>query len=197
MSPDGYISITGRIKDLIIRGGENIHPLEIENCLLANNAVADVSVVGVPDPRYGEAVAAFVVPRDQGPNAITAEAVQQWVREELSSHLGKLLSLARLLIFSRIVLFESTTVLHSELVSDCLQFRSMSSSWGPWSLSLRQQAEKFRSSSSGKRPLTFWPRVLHDWRAYLHVWLGEPAQILYGRLPGVAIWPITLKRIAQ
>ncbi|KAJ5146060.1 uncharacterized protein N7515_000624 [Penicillium bovifimosum] len=87
MSPDGYISITGRIKDLIIRGGENIHPLEIENCLLANNAVADVSVVGVPDPRYGEAVAAFVVPRDQGPNSITAEAVQQWVREKLSSHL--------------------------------------------------------------------------------------------------------------
>ncbi|KAJ5562669.1 AMP-binding enzyme [Penicillium sp. DV-2018c] len=87
MSPDGYISITGRIKDLIIRGGENIHPLEIENCLLAHDAVADVSVVGVPHPRYGEAVAAFVVPRDHGPNAITAEAVQQWVREKLSSHL--------------------------------------------------------------------------------------------------------------
>ncbi|CAG7965301.1 unnamed protein product [Penicillium nalgiovense] len=87
MSPDGYITITGRIKDLIIRGGENIHPLEIENCLLANNGVADVSVVGVPDVRYGEAVAAFVVPRDHGSNTVTAEEIQQWVREELSNHL--------------------------------------------------------------------------------------------------------------
>ncbi|KAJ6185828.1 hypothetical protein N7519_007129 [Penicillium mononematosum] len=87
MSPDGYITITGRIKDLIIRGGENIHPLEIENCLLANNSVADVSVVGVPDVRYGEAVAAFVVPRDHSSNTVTAEEIQQWVREKLSNHL--------------------------------------------------------------------------------------------------------------
>lgn len=89
MSPDGYVTITGRIKDLIIRGGENIHPLEIENCLLANEGVANVSVVGVPDVRYGEAVAAFVIARDQGPGRITAEDVQQWVREKLSNHLGK------------------------------------------------------------------------------------------------------------
>ncbi|KZN90968.1 putative acyl-CoA synthetase YngI [Penicillium chrysogenum] len=87
MSPDGYITITGRIKDLIIRGGENIHPLEIENCLLANNGVADVSVVGVPDVRYGEAVAAFIVPRDHSSNTVTAEEIQQWVREKLSNHL--------------------------------------------------------------------------------------------------------------
>ncbi|CAI7603657.1 unnamed protein product [Penicillium glandicola] len=87
MSPDGYITITGRIKDLIIRGGENIHPLEIENCLLANDGVADVSVVGVPDVRYGEAVAAFVVVREQGPQTLTAEDIQQWVREKLSNHL--------------------------------------------------------------------------------------------------------------
>lgn len=88
MSPDGYISITGRIKDLIIRGGENIHPLEIENCLLANDGVADVSVVGVPDARYGEAVAAFVIARE-GSKTVTAEDIQQWVREKLSNHLSK------------------------------------------------------------------------------------------------------------
>jgi acyl-CoA synthetase (AMP-forming)/AMP-acid ligase II len=88
MSPDGYISITGRIKDLIIRGGENIHPLEIENCLLANDGVADVSVVGVPDARYGEAVAAFVIARE-GSKKVTAEDIQQWVREKLSNHLSK------------------------------------------------------------------------------------------------------------
>lgn len=61
LDPAGYVQITGRIKDLIIRGGENIHPLEIENCLLAHPGVADVSVVGLEDERYGEVVTAFVV----------------------------------------------------------------------------------------------------------------------------------------
>ncbi|OJJ48320.1 hypothetical protein ASPZODRAFT_130297 [Penicilliopsis zonata CBS 506.65] len=89
MSPDGYISITGRIKDLIIRGGENIHPLEIENCLLAHPGISDISVVGVPDPRYGEVVAAFVVARERtNQSNITDEEVKLWVRERLSSHLG-------------------------------------------------------------------------------------------------------------
>ena len=93
MSSDGYITITGRIKDIIIRGGENIHPLEIENCLLSHPAVADVSVVGVPDERYGEVVAAFVVPREQqqgqrGP-AVDKDGIKCFVREKLSNHLGQ------------------------------------------------------------------------------------------------------------
>jgi acyl-CoA synthetase (AMP-forming)/AMP-acid ligase II len=87
MSPDGYVTITGRIKDLIIRGGENIHPLEIENCLLAHPGVSEVSIVGVPDERYGEVVAAFVVARQ--PGSLTPEDIQQWVRGKLSSHLGQ------------------------------------------------------------------------------------------------------------
>ncbi|KAH7037109.1 uncharacterized protein B0I36DRAFT_427830 [Microdochium trichocladiopsis] len=62
MDEDGFVSITGRIKDLIIRGGENIHPLEVENCLFQHPLVQEVSVVGVPDERHGEAVAAFIVP---------------------------------------------------------------------------------------------------------------------------------------
>lgn len=86
MSPDGYITITGRIKDLIIRGGENIHPLEIENCLLAHPGVGEVSIVGVPDERYGEVVAAFVVARE--PGSLTPKDIQQWVRRKLSGHLG-------------------------------------------------------------------------------------------------------------
>ncbi|KAK2795272.1 hypothetical protein FQN52_006202 [Onygenales sp. PD_12] len=90
MSPDGYVTITGRIKDLIIRGGENIHPLEIENCLFAHAGVSSVSVVGVPDKRYGEAVAAFVVPREEAETRITADEVRNWVRERLSHHLGKI-----------------------------------------------------------------------------------------------------------
>ncbi|ROW10232.1 hypothetical protein VMCG_01960 [Cytospora schulzeri] len=63
MSEDGYVSITGRIKDLIIRGGENIHPLEIENVLFQHPLIAEASVVGVPDEKYGEAVCAFIVAR--------------------------------------------------------------------------------------------------------------------------------------
>lgn len=89
MDAEGYVSITGRIKDLIIRGGENIHPLEIENCLLAHDAVREVSVVGLPDERYGEVVAAFVV-KMKGVE-LTADEVRNWVRSKLSGHLGKLL----------------------------------------------------------------------------------------------------------
>lgn len=62
MDAEGYVQITGRIKDLIIRGGENIHPLEVEDCLFQHPLVAEVSVVGVPDERHGECVGAFVVP---------------------------------------------------------------------------------------------------------------------------------------
>jgi acyl-CoA synthetase (AMP-forming)/AMP-acid ligase II len=60
MDPDGYISITGRAKEMIIRGGENIYPAEIEDALRQLPDVLDASVVGVPDERYGEQAAAFV-----------------------------------------------------------------------------------------------------------------------------------------
>ncbi|GKZ33411.1 acyl-CoA synthetase member 2 mitochondrial [Aspergillus brasiliensis] len=87
MSPDGYITITGRVKDLIIRGGENIHPLEIENCLLTYPGVINASVVGVPDERYGEAVAAFIIHREPESEAANEDKIRQWVREKLSNHL--------------------------------------------------------------------------------------------------------------
>ena len=91
MDAEGYVKITGRIKDLIIRGGENIHPLEIENCLLSHDGVREISVVGVPDERYGEVVAAFVVRHDghdglQQP-MMNAEDARAWVAENLSRHL--------------------------------------------------------------------------------------------------------------
>ncbi|KAK5157127.1 hypothetical protein LTS14_004645 [Recurvomyces mirabilis] len=85
MDEEGYVSITGRIKDLIIRGGENIHPLEVENCLLAHDEVREASVVGLPDKKYGEVVAAFVV-RHKGVQ-LEADTVRKWVRTELSGHL--------------------------------------------------------------------------------------------------------------
>lgn len=64
MDEEGYISIVGRIKDLIIRGGENIAPREIEEFLMTHEAIADVQVIGVPDPKYGEEVMAWVKVRE-------------------------------------------------------------------------------------------------------------------------------------
>ncbi|MDH6576083.1 fatty-acyl-CoA synthase [Kitasatospora sp. MAP5-34] len=64
MREDGYLTVVGRIKDMIIRGGENIYPREIEEFLHGHPGIADVQVVGVPDDRYGEEVCAFVILRD-------------------------------------------------------------------------------------------------------------------------------------
>jgi len=63
MDEEGYLNIVGRIKDMIIRGGENIYPREIEEYLYGHPDIADVQVVGVPDERYGEELAAWIVPR--------------------------------------------------------------------------------------------------------------------------------------
>ncbi len=60
MDSRGFVKVTGRVKEMIIRGGENLFPAEIENILLEHPDVAEVAVVGVPDPKFGEAVAAFV-----------------------------------------------------------------------------------------------------------------------------------------
>ena len=61
---DGYFRITGRIKEMIIRGGENIYPREIEEFLYTHPAIEDVQVIGVPDERYGEIVCAWVVRKE-------------------------------------------------------------------------------------------------------------------------------------
>lgn len=77
---------------MIIRGGENIHPLEIENCLLSHEGVREVSVVGLKDERYGEVVAAFVVRnRNAEGEKLSAKEVRDYVRERLSGHLGQFL----------------------------------------------------------------------------------------------------------
>lgn len=62
MDQRGYVKVTGRVKDMIIRGGENLFPVEIENVLLEHPDIAEVAVVGVPDERWGETVACFVRP---------------------------------------------------------------------------------------------------------------------------------------
>ena len=72
MDDDGYIKIVGRSKDMIIRGGENVYPREIEEFLYGHPDVADVQVVGVPDERYGEEIAAWVIARDGEPRPTEA-----------------------------------------------------------------------------------------------------------------------------
>jgi cyclohexanecarboxylate-CoA ligase len=77
MDEDGYVKITGRIKDLIIRGGVNISPVEIENVLFSHPKVANVAVVGMPDHRLGERGCAFVIPvRGE---SLDLEEVQRWM----------------------------------------------------------------------------------------------------------------------
>ena len=60
-TPDGYYKVTGRLKDMIIRGGENLYPREIEEFYLTNPKVRDVQVVGVPDQTYGEECCAWII----------------------------------------------------------------------------------------------------------------------------------------
>jgi fatty-acyl-CoA synthase len=64
MDEDGYVNISGRIKDMVIRGGENVYPREIEEFLYAHPAVKDVQVIGVPDEKFGEELCAWVVLRE-------------------------------------------------------------------------------------------------------------------------------------
>ncbi len=82
--PDGNFKITGRIKDMIIRGGENIYPKEIEEFLYTHPAVKDVQVIGVPDKQYGEEILAEVILKD-GANA-TAEALKDYCRGHMAKH---------------------------------------------------------------------------------------------------------------
>jgi fatty-acyl-CoA synthase len=64
MDEEGYVKIVGRIKDMIIRGGENVYPREIEEFLYTHPKISDVQVIGVPDAKYGEAVMAWVRLKD-------------------------------------------------------------------------------------------------------------------------------------
>ena len=84
MDGDGYCNIVGRIKDMVIRGGENVYPREIEEFLYTHEDVSDVSVVGVPDERYGEELCAFVVTRRGA--SLTEDAVREYCRSRLAHY---------------------------------------------------------------------------------------------------------------
>lgn len=83
LDDDGYFVITGRIKDIVIRGGENISPVEIEERLFAHPAIVQASVIGVPNPRLGEELAAFVQ-LEKDHHRPTDQELQDWVRKGLS-----------------------------------------------------------------------------------------------------------------
>ncbi len=85
MREDGYVNIVGRMKDMVIRGGENIYPREIEEFLYSHPDVVDVQVVGVPDAKYGEELCAWVVLRD-GAEPLTAEAVREFCAGRLAHY---------------------------------------------------------------------------------------------------------------
>ncbi len=118
MDEEGYFNIVGRIKDMVIRGGENLYPREIEEYLYRHPKVADVQVFGVPDPKYGEELCAWIklaegeaaddleirefcqgqiahhkIPRhihfvDEFPMTVTGKAQKFVMREQMIAQLG-------------------------------------------------------------------------------------------------------------
>ncbi|MGF7237915.1 MAG: AMP-binding protein, partial [Frankia sp.] len=85
MDDEGYVSITGRIKDMVIRGGENIYPREIEEFLYAHPDILDAQVIGVPDPKYGEELMAWIRMRD-GATPLTAQSLGEYCAGQLAPY---------------------------------------------------------------------------------------------------------------
>jgi fatty-acyl-CoA synthase len=82
MDRDGYVRITGRLKDMIIRGGENIYPREIEDLLFTHSKVAEVAVFGIPDDYYGEEVMAWV--KLHSGESLSEDALRAFCRERIA-----------------------------------------------------------------------------------------------------------------
>ena len=84
MDTEGYINIVGRIKDMIIRGGENVYPREIEEFLYTHPKISDVQVIGLPDPKYGEEIMAWV--RVKPGEQVTAEELQDFCKGQIAHY---------------------------------------------------------------------------------------------------------------
>jgi fatty-acyl-CoA synthase len=80
---DGYANIVGRIKDMVIRGGENVYPREVEEFLYGHPAISDVQVIGVPDARYGEELCAWV--RLKEGQSVSGDELREWCRGKIAS----------------------------------------------------------------------------------------------------------------
>ncbi|BFZ55815.1 hypothetical protein PYCC9005_002856 [Savitreella phatthalungensis] len=86
MDHEGYLRISGRIKDLIVRGGENISPAEVENILAAHDDILDVSVVAVEDDKYGEVPCAIIIRRPHVETAMTKESVRAYAKAKMAHY---------------------------------------------------------------------------------------------------------------
>jgi len=84
MDAQGYVNIVGRIKDMVIRGGENIYPREIEEFLYRHPQVQDVQVVGVPDARYGEELCAWIIVKPG--QALTEDGVRDFCKGQIAHY---------------------------------------------------------------------------------------------------------------
>lgn len=82
MDENGYCKITGRLKDMIIRGGENVYPREVEEFLYQHPAILDVQVIGIPDKKYGEAVMAWIILKEG--ETLTEEEVKEYCKGQIS-----------------------------------------------------------------------------------------------------------------
>lgn len=85
MDENGYVQVTGRMKDMVIRGGENIYPREIEEFLYTHPDILDAQVIGVPDERYGEELMAWIRLRKGAPT-LTAEALREFAIGSLAKY---------------------------------------------------------------------------------------------------------------
>ena len=83
LDDEGYLFLTGRLGDRIIRGGENVYPLEIERVLESHPGIADAAAVGLPDRRLGERIAAFIVVRADA-DTLSDDELVRWCRDRLA-----------------------------------------------------------------------------------------------------------------
>jgi fatty-acyl-CoA synthase len=84
MDAEGYVNIVGRIKDLVIRGGENIYPREIEEFLYRHPKIQDVQVVGLPDKKYGEELCAWIIPKPG--QTLSADEVRDFCKGQIAHY---------------------------------------------------------------------------------------------------------------
>ncbi|TAL72584.1 MAG: AMP-binding protein, partial [Burkholderiaceae bacterium] len=84
MDGEGYVNIVGRIKDMVIRGGENIYPREIEEFLYRHPKVQDVQVVGVPDPRFGEELCAWIIAKPG--QSVTEDEIREFCKGQIAHY---------------------------------------------------------------------------------------------------------------
>ena len=84
MDHEGYVSVVGRVKDMVIRGGENIYPREVEEFLYRHPKIQDVQVVGVPSTRYGEELCAWVKLREG--HSVSADDLREFCKDEIAHY---------------------------------------------------------------------------------------------------------------